>query len=254
MATPGNLDGLEGRTMHALVTSQRMFWDDDLQAVEERVLIAVDGCTRLYGPDHVYTLTSMHMLGAVHLRQRRFDSARTTLRVVVAGCERVLGANNSYTMAIASHLELTERYQSLFEEAAPEALQQQTGREQNLGIVVQGLVSQGRYDAAEGLVRQVLSRHETLFGWNDPRTFECVGRLGFVLWKQEKYDEAGVELERAMERHEALFGQEDARRVECMHRLSSSRGDEGKFVAYDAQGVAQGGQAMIPADMVGVLY
>ncbi|MCH8148234.1 MAG: tetratricopeptide repeat protein, partial [Planctomycetes bacterium] len=85
------------------------------------------------------------------------------------------------------------------------------------------LLTQGKREEAETLVRPTLELQRTLFGREDPDTLESTNVLSLVLWKQGQNVEAEELARQALDLRSALLGMEDPDTLKSMVILSNVR-------------------------------
>ena len=153
------------------------------------------------GPDHEFTLTTIHNLAAALYNQKKYTEAEKLYRQVLETRLRILGDDHPSTIVSLSNLAMCLNVQRKYEEAQEHAQRALDLRVTVLGeehpdtlsamrILFDSLDGQGKHLEAEKLGRYALSVHKTVYGDIHRHTVDCSNRLVSALLKQNEYEEA----------------------------------------------------------------
>ena len=152
-------------------------------------------------PDHPDTLTSLHNLGLLRVRQDRYAEAAALAREALEKRRRVLGLESPDTLASQLALSYALSKQHHYEEAealirpAVEACQRTLGPEHPLTLTGQHHLAviyclQSQWAEGTKLHRQVLEGRQRVLGPDHPDTLRCVANLGSALMDQGQLQDA----------------------------------------------------------------
>jgi tetratricopeptide (TPR) repeat protein len=201
--------------------------------------LALEGCEKELGEQHLNTLTRVNNLVLVLRAQGKYDEAEKLSRRAVEGYEKELGEQHPHTLRRVSNLALVLRAQGKSDEAeklhrrALEWMEKELGEQHpNTLTSVSGLAAvrwdQEKYDEAEKLHRRALEGREKELG-EHPDTLMSVSNLASVLRDQGKYDEAEKLHRRALEWREKELGEQHPDTLTSVSNLASVLQDQGKY-------------------------
>ncbi len=86
----------------------------------------------------------------------------------------------------------------------------------NLGLL---LMHQGRYEEAEAILTDTLTREEALFGAEHPETLATYDNMGLLMQEYGRLDEAEPYFRKSLDGHTRLFGEDDPKTLAALNNL-----------------------------------
>ncbi|KAF2174719.1 TPR-like protein [Zopfia rhizophila CBS 207.26] len=202
--------------------------------------LALKGCEKELGEQHLQTLTGANNLALVLRSQGKYNEAEKLSRRAVEGFEKELGEQHPHTLTRVNNLALMLRAQRKCDEAEKLSRRALEWRKKELGeqhsdtlMSVSNLAGvlryQGKYDEAEKLNRRALEGREKELGGQHPSTLRSVSNLAGVLRDQGKYDEAEELNRRALEGREKELGVQHPHTLRSVSNLAGVLRDQGKY-------------------------
>ncbi|KAI1317055.1 kinesin light chain 3 [Xylariaceae sp. FL0255] len=200
------------------------------------------------GREHPDTLISINNLANVLGSQGKYKEAEKMYRQTPGLMEEELGREHPDTLTIMSNLAEVLHSRGKYEEA--EKMYEQTlglmeevlgrehpstliGREHpstlaSINNLANVLSSQGKYEEAEKMYRQILGMMEEVLGREHPSTLTSMSNLALVLYSQGKYEEAEKMHRQALGLKEEVLGREHPDTLTSMNNLALVLGKQGK--------------------------
>jgi tetratricopeptide (TPR) repeat protein len=188
-------DGLKGAILANLAAAS--CYAGDYATGAERARRALEAQERVWGREHLYTLTSVNNLAELLRSKGEYDAAEPLYRRALEARERVLGREHPDTLNSMNNLALL-------------------------------LKSKGDYDAAEPLYRSALEARERVLGREHPDTLNSMNNLALLLKSKGDYDAAEALYRRALEARERVLAREHPETLTTINNLASlleSKGD-----------------------------
>jgi len=234
------------RSRQLLQETQSLLQRGDYTAAEAAAVQLLQENIRVFGPDHPNVATALNLLGAVNLKQGKFNEAEGNFRRTLTIYERRLGPDHEYTAAALNSLALV--LERMGDYAGAETLLRRSlaildkklGRNHpdtavtlsNLSRVLdaqgkfaagagpqasgsdaaklsaraQDALRKGQIAEAETLQEQVLAIHEKTLGANNAITANSMSNLGFVYELQGRHADAERLYRRALGVRESVLG------------------------------------------------
>jgi tetratricopeptide (TPR) repeat protein len=174
----------------------------EAEAMLERTL---EGCEKVWGPAHSWTLDAVTNLGTTYLKRGRYKEAETMLERALEGYEKAWGHGPEHTSTLDTV--------------------------NNLGLVY---FDQGRYKEAEAMYERALKGYEKVQGPGHTSTFNTVNNLGCLYTDQGRYTEAEAMYERALKGYEKAWGLEHALTLNTVNNLGCLYVDQGRYKEAEA--------------------
>ena len=208
----------------------------DYSRLPEMAPRALEGRTRLLGPDHHDTLESLHNLAYLFGLQGNYSEAEKLHRQVVQGREKVLGKDHPDTLTSVHNLGRILRFRGDLGQA--EKLQRQAleGRKRVLGIhhadvfitlnhLALVFSDKGDYRQAEETLREALKgKEESDLGPDHPSTLNTVWWLANLLKKTGRDVEAKEALRRVADGFLSALGPQHPDTIRCRKELEEMIG------------------------------
>ncbi len=189
------------------------------EEAEEQHELALELRTRVLGPEHPDTLTSMNDLGLVLRKQGLLDDAEKLYRRALSVQLPTLGKEHPDTLITLNNIANVLRSRKRALQAEPiyrevlEIRRRVLGKEDpetltsksNLALV---LITKGMLADAERLTREVLETRTRILGDEHPDTTSSMNILGIVLTKRGSYPDAESLLRASLEIRQRLLGDE----------------------------------------------
>ncbi|OAA43351.1 kinesin light chain 1 [Beauveria brongniartii RCEF 3172] len=174
-----------------------------LDDAENMYSLAVRGCERTYGPDHVNTFTFLARLGITFGLQCRMKEAEDTLLRALCGQEQLLDTKHPFLVG------RFEEAKNIYLEI-PEKPMRKPGPEHNTAMFaaldLRWLYHiQNQFRKAEAMFRLALGGFEAMLGPNHKQTLGLVSRLGHLCMEQDLADKAEPLLARALRGYEEMI-------------------------------------------------
>jgi tetratricopeptide (TPR) repeat protein len=195
--------------------------------------------TRVLGPDHLSTLTSMANLASTYWNQGRWNEAENLHVQVMEIRKEVLGANHPDTLTSMANLASTYRKQGRFNEAEKLEVQVMETSKAVLGAehpdtltsmasLASTYRNQGRWSEAEKLGVQVIEIMKAVLGAEHPDTLTSMANLASTYWLQGRWNEAEKLEVQVMETSKAVLGAEHPDTLTSMANLASTYRNQGR--------------------------
>ncbi len=155
------------------------------------------------GPDHKFTLDTVHNLGALYSQQDKMKEAETMYLRALAGKEKAWGSNHTSTLDTTN----------------------------NLGILYS---DQGKMAEAETMYLRALAGKEKAWGPDHTTTLSTVNNLGGLYSKQDKMGEAEAMYLRALAGFEEAWGPDHTATLDMVNNLGVLYKDQGKMAEAEA--------------------
>ncbi|ROT37152.1 FabD/lysophospholipase-like protein [Sodiomyces alkalinus F11] len=188
-----------------------------LEEAERITRLALDSKKKMFGPDHMATLSAMNELGLVYEKQGRLGEAERIFRQVQEGVEEVYGAGDTTSLNATTNLAVVYEKQGRLEEAemmfrrVQEGLRKVVGPDHiirlnltnNLGALYK---KQGRLGEAERMLQDAREGFDKVIGPDHIMNLSTVNNLGAVYEEQGRLREAEMMYRQAREGFEKALG------------------------------------------------
>ena len=200
---------------------------------------ALAGYEKAWGPDHTFTLNSVHNLGVLYADQGLLKDAEMMYDRALVGKEKAWGPDHTSTLNTVNNLGLLYADQGRLEEAEMMYIRALAGFEKargpdhtstldivnNLGLLY---VDQGRLKDAEMMFGRVLAGYETC-GPGHTSTLDTVNNLGNLYRKQGRLEEAEMMYNRALAGKEKAWGPDHTSVLDTVNNLGNLYADQGRL-------------------------
>jgi hypothetical protein len=192
------------------------------------------------GPEHEKTLSSMNMVGLIHLLRGRWKEAEELFVQVMETRKRVLGAEHPSTLTSMANLASTYRNQGRWKEAeelfvqVTETIKRVLGVEHpdtltSMGNLASTYWNQGRWKEAEELDVQVMEMRKRVLGAEHPDTLTSMGNLASTYRNQGRWKEAEELDMQVTETIKRVLGVEHPDTLTSMANLASTYWNQGRW-------------------------
>jgi tetratricopeptide (TPR) repeat protein len=201
---------------------------------------------RIFGPEHLYTLSLVNSLGNLLCKKGDYDGAEAMYRRALEAGEKLLGPEHSYMLSLGNNFGNLLYSKGDYDGAeamyrrALEAGEKLLGPEHRDTLTLANglgnlLCKKGDYDGAEALYRRALEAGEKLLGPEHPDTLGFISNLGSLLREKGDYDGAEVLIRRALEAAEELLGSEHPDTLICVSELAGLLYQKGDYNGAEAK-------------------
>ena len=200
---------------------------------------ALEGRTRVLGPDHPDTLSGINNLAmCIHTQSHRSE-AEPLFRQALDGRTRVLGPDHPETLSSINNLATCIKAQGRLSEAEPLYRQALEGRTRVLGLdhpstlasvynLAGCIADRGRRSDAEPLYCQAVEGRTRVLGPGHPDTLSGVDNLANCIASQGRYSEAEPLFRYSMEGKTHVFGPDHPDTLSSVYNLASCIEDQGR--------------------------
>ncbi|GHO62320.1 hypothetical protein KSC_012120 [Ktedonobacter sp. SOSP1-52] len=196
--------------------------------------------TRVLGPEHPDTATSLNNLASLYEHQGKYEQAEPLYQRALTIWEQVLGPEHPQTATGLNNLAGLYASQGKYEQAKPLFQRALAICEQVLGPehpqTATGLnnlaalyASQGKYEQATLLYQRALAICEQVLGPEHPTTATSVNNLATLYASQGKYEQAEPLYQRALTICEQVLGPEHPDTATSLNNLADLYEKQGKY-------------------------